>query len=135
MTGKIWGGNNYSFDLLQGTKFCPQFNEPYILLLEGEDCITSKNRIWQDFIRNLDSIMLLPGAKENITGLLIGSFPETYMLNEKEFEQSVTKRDYLANIPILYEFPRGYKAASLPLPIGEHLIITVKNNKLTIDKL
>ena len=136
MKGKIWGGNNYTFDLLQGTEYCPAFQEPYILLLEGEDFIVAKDRIWQDFIRNLDSILLLPGAKENIQGLLVGRFPNSYKLNETELKESFRRRKALQTIPIIYDFPRGYYMPSLFLPIGEKLEITIsRNNDLRINKL
>ena len=100
-----------------------EMSEPYILLLEGEDFITAKNRVWQDTIRNLDAIMLLPGASQNIKGLLIGKYPQTYKLNLAELRATIDKRDYLQNIPIIYNFPRGYAQPSLVLPIGEELII------------
>ncbi len=136
MRGKVWGGNNYTFDLLQGTSFCPNFSKPYILQLEGEDFIVAKDRIWQDFIRNLDSIMLLPGAAENITGLLIGKFPDTYMLNIREVESSFEQRKYLDSIPIIYDFPRGYCQPALPLPLGEELqILLNQDNSIEISRL
>ncbi len=136
MEGRVWGGNNYTFDLLQGTSFCPSFENPYILLLEGEDFINDKGRIWQDFIRNLDSIMLLPGAQANLCGLLIGKFPASYKPDKREMAASFNMRAYLRNIPIAYDIPRGYYAPSLYLPIGEPLsIVLAKNNAIQLDRL
>lgn len=136
MSGKIWGGNCYTFDLLQGTPFCPKFNEPFIYLLEGEDFITDKNRVWQDTIRNFDSIMLQPGAIENLRGLLIGMFPQSYTLNKAELMASIAKRSYLSSVPIVYDFPRGYFQPSLTMPLGEKLQITAdKNNTININRI
>ena len=136
MSGKVWGGNNYTFDLLQGTEFAPSLKEPFILLLEGEDFVVAKDRIWQDFIRNLDSVMLLPGAMENIQGLLIGKFPASYKINTREVEESLRKRKYLKGIPIIYDFPRGYGQPALYLPIGEEMEIEAKpDNSIKITKL
>ncbi|USN97368.1 MAG: hypothetical protein H6799_03295 [Candidatus Nomurabacteria bacterium] len=70
----IIGGNNYTFDLLQGTKFCPSFKNPYILFMEGEDILKESSEVWIDFIRNIDSIMLQAGALKNLKGLVIGKF-------------------------------------------------------------
>jgi muramoyltetrapeptide carboxypeptidase LdcA involved in peptidoglycan recycling len=136
MCGPIFGGNNYTFDLLQGTEFCPDFTKPYILLLEGENFIVDKSRVWQDFVRNLDSIMLQPCAIDNLQGLLIGRFPEDYQLNRKEVELSLQSRNYLSQIPIIYDFARSYNANMLYLPIGEPLSITASsNNTVAITKL
>lgn len=123
MQGKIWGGNNYTFDLLQGTPFAPDFNEPFILLLEGEDFVTAKNRIWSDFVRNLDSIMLQPGARKNLRGLLIAKFPDSAGVSAEQIETSLRSRDYLQSIPIAYNVARGYAQPSLYLPIGENVQI------------
>ena len=136
MSGKVWGGNCYTFDLLQGTPFCPKFDEPFIYLLEGEDFITDKSRVWQDTIRNFDSIMLQSGAKENLRGLLIGKFPESYTLKKNELIASIEKRSYLSSVPIIYDFPRGYFQPSLTMPLGEELqIIANKNNTININRI
>lgn len=136
MQGKVWGGNNYTFDLLQGTEFFPDVSKPFILLLEGEDFVTDKKRIWQDFIRNLDSIMLQEGAIENLQGLLVGRFPDSYMLGTEEVEQSFKNRDYLKNVPIIYNFARGYNPQSFYLPIGEEVRIKAcANNTIKMSKV
>lgn len=132
MRGKIWGGNNYTFDLLQGTAFAPDFTKPFILLLEGEDFVTDKKRIWSDFVRNLDSVMLQAGARQNLQGLLIAKFPESAGVDPKLIVESLQSRDYLRELPIAYDVPRGYVAPSLYLPIGETIKIRLKANS-TID--
>lgn len=136
MRGPVIGGNNYSFDLLQGAPFCPAFKTPFILLLEGENCIVDTSRVWQDFIRNLDSIMLQPGAVDNLQGLLIGRFAEDYRINVDEVELSLKSRSYLKNVPIIYNFARGYNRQMLCLPIGDPLSIVAKpNNTVAITNL
>ncbi len=72
--------------------------------------------------------MLLPGARSNLLGLLIGKFPDTYNLNTLEVEASFKSRDYLKDIPIAYNFPRGYAQPSLYLPIGEKLSVELKKS-------
>ncbi len=136
MRGRVIGGNAYTFDLLQGTRYSPSFNRPFIYILEGEDFITDKNRIWQDTIRNLDSVLLQPGAIQNIQGLLIGKFPDTYSLDVGELKASINKRAVLKSIPVAYDFPRGYGQPSLTLPVGEELSIRVSaDDTITINKL
>lgn len=134
MRGIVIGGNAYTFDLLQGTLYAPKFDQPFIYVLEGEDFITDKKRVWQDTIRNFDSIMLQSGARENLQGLLIGRYPASYKLNQAEFRQSIAKRDYLSTVPIVYDVPRGYAQPSLYLPVGEELIIKVNtDNTITFN--
>ena len=136
MTGRIVGGNNYTFDLLQGTEFAPSFREPFILVLEGENFITDKKRVWQDFIRNLDSILLQPSARDNIRGLLIGRFPANTYMNVTEIEASFRARKYLSTIPIAYNFARGYHTDMLYLPIGEILSVDIEmKNNVTITSV
>jgi muramoyltetrapeptide carboxypeptidase LdcA involved in peptidoglycan recycling len=135
MSGKVWGGNSYTFDLLQGTPYCPQFNEPFILLLEGEDCIRSSDFVLQDFVRNLDSISLLPGVRENIAGLLIGKFPASVAITELMISETFRRRAWLNKLPIVYDFPRGYGLPSLYLPIGENLTMDFSRSGLTTIKL
>lgn len=129
MTGKIWGGNNYSFDLLQGTDFWPDLSEPYILFMEGEDILKDQQYVWRDFVRNIDSVMLQPGARQNITGLIIGKFPETYKLDINDIKAFVKARQWLDELPIIYNFPCGHIEDSLYLPLGENVQIqaTAKN--------
>ncbi len=129
MTGKIWGGNNYSFDLLQGTGFWPSLEEPFVLFMEGEDILKDQQYVWRDFVRNIDSAMLQPGARQNITGLIIGKFPETYKLDINDIKAFVKARQWLNGLPIIYNFPCGHIESSLYLPLGENVQIqaTAKN--------
>ncbi len=136
MRGPIVGGNAYTFDLLQGTKFSPKFNKPFIYLLEGENFIMDSKRVWQDTVRNFDSIMLQTGARKNIQGLLISKYPSTFKLNERELIESIKNRKYLKQLPVIYDFPRGYDQPSLIMPVGEEISITAfDNNTISINGL
>lgn len=132
MVGKIWGGNNYSFDLLQGTEFCPDFSEPYVLFMEGEDILKDQQLVWRDFARNIDSILLQRGALKNLRGLILGRFPSSYRLRKRELQAFVAQRPHLKGIPILYDFPCGHFSESLYLPLAEELVITATSSELSI---
>lgn len=129
MRGKIWGGNNYTFSLLQGTAFAPDFNEPFILFMEGETILKSNTYVWRDFIRNIDSIMLLPGSQQNITGLVIGKFPAGFSVKKNELEQFIEARSWLKNLPLVVDFPCGHTRRSLYLPIGQDLELSALKNQ------
>ena len=136
MRGKIWGGNNYSFDLLQGTNFWPDLTKPYNLFMEGEDILTDQKYVWRDFIRNIDAIMLQEGAKENLRGLMLGRFPETYELKRGDVNAFVRARAWLTDVPIVYNFPCGHMKRSLYLPLGEKVkIVAQTDNTIKMTKV
>jgi muramoyltetrapeptide carboxypeptidase LdcA involved in peptidoglycan recycling len=122
--GILIGGNNYTFDLLQGTEFCPKFNRPFILFMEGEDILKDSSEVWIDFIRNIDSVLLQKGASENIRGLILGKFPETIKLKPADYRKFIEDRSALKNIPIIKDYECGHnKESSKYLPIGEEVSI------------
>ena len=119
---QVIGGNNYTFDLLQGTRFCPKFSQPFILFMEGEDILKDSSEVWVDFIRNIDSIMLQEGATENIKGLLIGKFPDSVKLSKSQINKFIKDRSYLKNVPITIDYPCGHNKGSTEyLPFGEKI--------------
>ncbi len=126
MKGRILGGNNYSFSLLQGNQLCPEFNKPYILFMEGEDILKRKEYIWRDFIRNIDAIMLLPSARENLQGLMVGRFPDTYNLKYQDIKGFLQTRDYLKRIPIVFDVPCGHGQKPLYLPLNQAITIVAE---------
>lgn len=133
---KIYGGNNYTFDLLQGTKFMPKLNEPFVLLLEGEySGVVNQKEIFPDFIRNIDSILLQPSASENIKGLLIGEFPNSISIPRAKFLKFLHDRPVLKDIPFAYDLPIGHSKGALCIPLGVALDIKLsKNNTITISE-
>jgi muramoyltetrapeptide carboxypeptidase LdcA involved in peptidoglycan recycling len=122
------GGNNYTFDLLQGTKFAPKFNQPFILFMEGEDILRNPSETWVDFIRNIDSVMLQDGAIANIRGLILGKFPDSIKISKEEFTKFKDERPYLKGIPVIRDFECGHNKKSFKyLPIGQRTSIKMLN--------
>jgi muramoyltetrapeptide carboxypeptidase LdcA involved in peptidoglycan recycling len=124
MSGTLVGGNNYTFDLLQGTKFMPDLTKPFVLFVEGEDLFKDPKEVWVDFIRNIDSVMLQEGALKNLKGLIIGKFPSSINIKKSYFDKFLEDRGYLKNIPIIYDYPCGHNKDSIDyLPIGGEIQI------------
>jgi muramoyltetrapeptide carboxypeptidase LdcA involved in peptidoglycan recycling len=122
------GGNNYTFDLLQGTRFCPKFNKPFVLFMEGEDILKDSSEIWVDFIRNIDSIMLQKGAVGNLKGLVIGKFPDSIKITSSQVNKFIKARPYLKDIPVSINYPCGHNNNSLKyLPIGGKVSVKMLN--------
>jgi muramoyltetrapeptide carboxypeptidase LdcA involved in peptidoglycan recycling len=124
----LLGGNNYTFDLLQGTRFCPKFNQPFILFMEGEDVLKDPSEVWRDFIRNIDSIALQNKAMDNLRGLILGKFPESIQVSDAEFNKFKKDRPYLKNIPVIRDFKCGHnKESFIYLPIGQRISVEMLN--------
>ncbi len=124
VSGILIGGNNYTFDLLQGTRFCPSFKEPYILYMEGEDVLRDSTETWVDFIRNIDSILLQDEAKENLRAIILGKFPDSIKLKDSDMKRFLEDRPFLKDIPLILDFPCGHnKESTMYLPIGQELQI------------
>jgi muramoyltetrapeptide carboxypeptidase LdcA involved in peptidoglycan recycling len=122
------GGNNYTFDLLQGTRFCPKFNKPFILFMEGEDILKDSSETWVDFIRNIDSIMLQEGAVSNLKGLVIARFPDPIKISNAQLDKFIKDRTYLKNVPILTDYSCGHNKDSFKyLPIGGKVSLEMLN--------
>ncbi|MDQ5913763.1 MAG: muramoyltetrapeptide carboxypeptidase [Patescibacteria group bacterium] len=124
MEGTLVGGNNYTFDLLQGTEFMPDLSKPFVLFMEGEDLFKDSKEVWIDFIRNIDSVMLQKGAIENLRGLIIGKFPGSVAIKKEYWSKFTEDRDYLKGVPIIYDYPCGHNKESFKyLPIGKEVQI------------
>ena len=142
----IVGGNNYTFDLLQGTRFAPVLNRPFALLMEGEyaegNTLSSRSEIFADFIRNVDSVLLQPGAAKNIRALLIGRFPEYIGVEDDYFKKLIADRPLLQNIPVVYELAVGHTKNVSYIPYGMPVKLVcskdsqhIKVNNLTSKKV
>ena len=70
--GVLIGGNLGTFYLLQGTPNLPKLDKPFILAAEDDDETGAFSA--REFDRRLESLLQLPGARENIRGLLLGRF-------------------------------------------------------------
>ena len=116
----LLGGNLGSLYLLQGTPYMPTFNKPFIFLLEDDDeagAYTAK-----EVSRRLESLLQLPHFKENLRGLIVGRFPKSSRVLEKDIV-SILSSKKLANIPIVYNIDFGHTLPMLTLPIGRSLEI------------
>lgn len=124
VSGTLIGGNNYTFDLLQGTRFCPSLKKPYILFMEGEDILRDSTETWVDFIRNIDSILLQDGAKESLRAVILGKFPDSIKPKPSDIKKFLDDRPLLKDAPLILDFPCGHNKESVKyLPIGQELQI------------
>lgn len=128
--GKIIGGNLGTFYLLQGTKYQPIFNEPIILLAEDDD--ESGKYTAREFDRRLESILQLPGARENITGVLIGRFQLDSRVTMPDIID-IVERKFGNSIPVFADLDFGHTAPNLSLPIGGIASMSIKDKRPCIE--
>lgn len=115
------GGNLGTFYLLQGTKYQPKFNKPFILVAEDDD--ESGRLTAREFSRRLESILQLPNVRTNIQGLLIGRFQPDSKVSLKDIASLVQSKE-LGDIPVIANMDFGHNAPTITLPIGGKARIT-----------
>lgn len=113
--GVLLGGNIGTFYLLQGTEYQPKFNEPFIFAIEDSDVTGADTAYWMS--RTLESLLQLPGFRDNLRGLIIGRFQRTSQVPEGALE-SVIEVKRLTNIPVISEVNFGHTIPIVTLPIG-----------------
>ncbi len=123
--GRLIGGNVGSFYLLQGTKYAPDFSEPYILAIE-EDDEAAPNTL-AEFDRRLESILQQKYARKSLQGVLVGRFEPTAKVTNEQVAK-VLENKLPKNIPIVLDMDFGHTIPMATLPIGETVCIDVDVN-------
>lgn len=118
--GVLLGGNLGTLYLLQGTKFMPTFDQPFILAAEDDD--ESGTFTALEFSRRLESLLQQPGFRENLRGLLIGRFQTSSKVRTSDLLSLLVTKD-LGKIPIIADMDFGHTLPMLTLPIGGKVAI------------
>jgi muramoyltetrapeptide carboxypeptidase len=129
--GVLTGGNLGTFYLLQGTPYQPRFDQPTILAVEDDEAGKFSAR---EFDRRLESLLQLPGARENIRGLLIGRFQPSSRVNMPDI-RDIVDRMRLEGVPVVADIDFGHTSPMLTLPIGGRLSIQAENNQAKLNLL
>lgn len=127
----VIGGNLGSLYLLQGTPYMPSFNKPFIFLLEDDD--EAGVYTAREVSRRLESLLQLPHFRENLRGLIVGRFPKSSRVLERDIVSIVASKK-LTNIPIVYNIDFGHTLPMLTLPIGGSLEL-IAAKEVTISLL
>lgn len=118
--GTVIGGNLGTLYLLQGTEYQPRFDQPYILA--AEDDSQSGKYTAHEFSRRLESILQLPGARQNLQGMIIGRFEPDSRVTQPILK-SIIESKQLKHLPIVANVDFGHTYPMLTLPIGGRLRI------------
>ena len=130
--GRIIGGNLCSLNLLQGTKYFPDFKQDIVLFLEEDSFVGEYT--FEEFSRNLNSL-ILSLRKSNIVGLIIGRFQRKSEMNIKKMKFIIKKIPRLKNIPIICNADISHTYPSIPFPIGANVSLSANNSDANIKIL
>lgn len=123
--GRIIGGNQCTFNLLQGTEYLPSF-ENTILFIEDDSTADSAT-----FDRDLQSIIHQPQFK-GVKGIVIGRFENGSEMTKSLLTQIIKSKKELNELPIIGNVDFGHTAPILTIPIGGYA--RIEESKLFIEK-
>lgn len=131
-SGTIIGGNLGSFYLLQGTPYQPAFNRPVILAVEDDD--EPGRYSGREFRRRMESLVQLPGVRENVRGILIGRFQPSSRVSLPDIRYVVQSLN-LNSVPVAADIDFGHTLPMLTLPIGGVAELYTEANQANISLL
>ena len=117
-TGKLYGGNLCTLNLLQGTEYMPDLKD--CILFVEDDSMTCPETFARDFTSLLQ-------ASESVKGLLLGRFQKSSNVTEEQLRFILDKHPQLKEIPVLYDMDFGHTQPILTLPIGGTIQINTQN--------
>lgn len=123
VTGRMFGGNLCTLNLLQGTDFMPDC-ENSILFIEDDALVFPEM-----FARDLTSLLQ---SVKSIKGLLIGRFQNESKMTEEQLLFTLDKHPVLKSIPVIYNMDFGHTQPILTLPIGGRVSMDTKQLRIEI---
>ena len=109
--GTMLGGNQCTFNLLQGTRFMPSLSDA-VLFLEDD----AQVKPW-DFDRDLMSIIQQPDFAE-VSAVVIGRFQRATGMTRPLLEQIVAAKPELSRLPVVANVDFGHTTPIFTFPIG-----------------
>lgn len=124
--GRILGGNLCTLQLLHGTQYMPDLAGS-ILFIEEDDAAS-----YQGFDRDLESLLMQPGAKD-IKGMVIGRFQKASGMTKERIERLAALRPQLGGIPVIADADFGHTSPMFTFPIGGTARIAAARGKASIE--
>jgi muramoyltetrapeptide carboxypeptidase LdcA involved in peptidoglycan recycling len=109
--GRIFGGNQCTFNLLHGTEFLPSFANT-ILFIEDDDMADPAT-----FDRDLQSILHQPFS-DGIKGIVIGRLQKNFGMTKSLLDHIIKSKRELKNVPVIANVDFGHTTPILTIPIG-----------------
>ncbi|MDR3125635.1 MAG: LD-carboxypeptidase [Candidatus Nomurabacteria bacterium] len=115
-SARLLGGNLGTFYLLQGTRYCPKFDSPFIFAME--DDAEAGSLTGREVARRFESLLQLPNFRDNLRGLIVGRFETASKVSTKEISEIIRSKDLPKDLPIALGIDFGHTLPILTLPIG-----------------
>jgi len=125
-SGTLIGGHLGTLCLLQGTEYMPLL--PHTILAIEEDAEAANP---SEFDRHLQSVLQQPGA-ENIAGILIGRFEESYGMTRELLAHIIKTKKILQDKPVIANIDFGHTEPHCTLSIGSKVEIMAQNTITSI---
>jgi muramoyltetrapeptide carboxypeptidase len=125
--GTLLGGNQCTFNLLQGTGFMPSLSGA-VLFLEDD----AQVKPW-DFDRDLMSIVQQPDFGE-VRAVVIGRFQRATGMTRPLLEQIIATKPELSGLPVMANVDFGHTTPMFTFPIGGNVDVVAdpRDPKLTV---
>ncbi|MBW3002706.1 LD-carboxypeptidase [Candidatus Woesearchaeota archaeon] len=124
--GTIIGGNQCTFNLLQGTEYRPKFKNT-ILFLEDDEEVRAHH-----FDRDLQSIIHLPDFSE-VKAIVIGRFQKVSEMTEEKIRKIIKTKKELEKIPVIANADFGHTTPHITFPIGGTAKVYAKGRKVKLE--
>lgn len=126
--GKIIGGNQCTFNLLQGTEYMPDIKNSILFLEDDHETHIAT------VDRDLQSIIHQPDFKK-VRALIFGRFQIATNMTQELLTQIVKSKKELNKIPVIANVDFGHTSPQITFPIGGTAKIFARNNKVVLKIL
>lgn len=123
--GTIIGGNQCTFNLLQGTEYMPSLIDSILFIEDDYEAPP------QTFDRDLQSIIHQPMFQE-VKGIVIGRFQKSANMNKELLRKIIKSKRELDKIPVIADVDFGHTSPLITFPIGGQVSIKAYNKKIEI---
>jgi muramoyltetrapeptide carboxypeptidase len=123
--GTIIGGNQCTFNLLQGTEYMPSLIDSILFIEDDYEAPP------QTFDRDLQSIIHQPMFQE-VKGIVIGRFQKSANMNKELLRKIIKSKRELDKIPVIADVDFGHTSPLITFPIGGQVSIKACNKSIEI---
>ncbi|HIH11994.1 TPA: LD-carboxypeptidase [Candidatus Woesearchaeota archaeon] len=126
--GKILGGNQCTFNLLQGTQFMPHLENTILFLEDDEEAHP------ETIDRDLQSIIHQRGF-DKVRGIVFGRCQKATKMTRELLTAIIRTKKELNKIPIIANVDFGHTTPTITFPIGGTARLEVNKSKVKLEIL
>ncbi|GKU78415.1 S66 peptidase family protein [Paenibacillus sp. L3-i20] len=124
--GTIIGGNQCTFNLLQGTEYMPNLKNA-ILFLEDDYEVQP-----HAFDRDLQSLIHQPSF-EGVKGIVIGRFQKSSNMTKELLQKIIKSKVELDHIPVIADMDFGHTSPLITFPVGGKVSLHAFDNTIEVN--